>query len=333
MKQPPPSFHPQLLGPAEPRWERPLFSFARAWSLVRQGMALSFGLGLIALTGGCALVKSHYTLNPDGKGKVTVEMARGITPLNFNGESSEVSPESLWERVEKILEQTEGIEVWKDVSFALIELPEETYFVFRGTGYFQNLNEVKLAGINEIYQPRLELTNDVWHLQLLPFGQTGEPTDPEQETGTTLEADAHPWTAELKERASRRDLRLFQAILEETKHKITFTLPQVPLEKEGFAEIDLNIIQMSWDGADLARKIDLMEAQELIFRDTSLSALLDDSSPLALQDNQTILAEYLSTSWQTTASWEKVGYTHFDYEAEVEAALAHYPTMLETIRP
>ncbi|MCH8539453.1 MAG: hypothetical protein LAT58_01630 [Opitutales bacterium] len=303
-----------------------------SWSSFRRGIVFSLGFALMGLGGGCALVESHYTLNPDGQGKVSVEAVERILSMSENGEGGGVSENALWSKVEDFMEKTEGIEVWADVSYELIELEDDAFFVFRGTGYFRDLNAVKFKGVNEIFHPRLELENDIWQLALLPFGDEGE-MQVNEETEPASGGEEDPLVAELEQRADQRGLRLFQAMLEETKHKMTFTLPQGPLQSSGFEEVEANVLQMSFDGAELARKIDHLKDKSGEDAEDALLSFLQKQSPHSPEESLAILQEYLKDTLEPKASWESGGTSHFDYEAEVEAAKSNFPAMMEALRP
>ncbi|MCC5790288.1 MAG: hypothetical protein JJT75_11680, partial [Opitutales bacterium] len=89
----------------------------------------------------------------------------------------------------------------------------------------------------------------------------------------------------------------------------------------------------SFDGAELARKIDHLQDTSGEDAEDALLSFLQKQSPHSPEESLAILQEYLKDTLEPKASWESGGTSHFDYEAEVEAAKSNFPAMMEALRP
>lgn len=111
----------------------------------------------IIFLSGCIEIEDTYIINPDGSGKVTRHMK--IEPVHVKGGASPDRPEKFMRYlVRKELEQAEGIEVWKDVSW---ELLDDGRISISATGYFPDIEEVSFYNNGYSYlnlNPVLEKT-------------------------------------------------------------------------------------------------------------------------------------------------------------------------------
>jgi hypothetical protein len=90
---------------------------------------------LVALaTSGCLDADSEWTLNPDGSGKVRQKLVFDPGPLKMLAPSARDFARDL-------IEGSEGIEVWKDISFGK---RKDGKLHFSGVGYFKHASKVRL---------------------------------------------------------------------------------------------------------------------------------------------------------------------------------------------
>lgn len=97
---------------------------------------------LTALAAGCLETKQEYTINPDGSGKVVCEISiQDPSTMRADAPAQPPSEARAKATLRQILDQSAGIEAWKDVSCAW---GDDKRLHFKGTGYFKNAAEVRL---------------------------------------------------------------------------------------------------------------------------------------------------------------------------------------------
>lgn len=98
-------------------------------------LTLIFFTASIILSG-CLDVEQHYTLNPDGSGKVSIDA--DLTDWTLDASDKDIK-EKLRERVKDFIDSTKGIDAWKDVSYTM----NEDKVHFQGTAYFPDITKVE----------------------------------------------------------------------------------------------------------------------------------------------------------------------------------------------
>src|SRR5437763_8602917 len=99
----------------------------------------SFLLALILssasiILSGCLDVEQHYTINPDGSGKV--DLVANLTDWTLDANDKDIK-QKLRDRVKDFLDSTKGIEAWKDVSYSM----KDDKLHFAGTAYFSDITK------------------------------------------------------------------------------------------------------------------------------------------------------------------------------------------------
>jgi hypothetical protein len=99
-------------------------------------MRLRFALPLLVLLfSGCLDVDNEWTLNPDGSGKVRHRVVFNQKAFSFG---TEKSPREF---ARELLEKSEGIEAWGDLSYGKTD---EGYLRFEGVAYFPDASAIRL---------------------------------------------------------------------------------------------------------------------------------------------------------------------------------------------
>lgn len=89
---------------------------------------------------GCVEEKNEYTINPDGSGKVAYSVTFAPTHFNLNEKEPDLQNQIIPE-IEKILQQSKGIDVWKNISY---KLTDDGDIHFTGTAYFPDINKLDI---------------------------------------------------------------------------------------------------------------------------------------------------------------------------------------------
>src|SRR5262245_2507408 len=125
---------------------------------MRHVVSLACVGSLVVLTG-CFQMDQTFTLNPDGSGKVVYNVAMaapnenaimGMLGMNSPARKSRAAKPNTGiagqamgkEMAKNILENSKGIETWKEVS---VEETREGKTHFRGTAYFRDVSQVQIS--------------------------------------------------------------------------------------------------------------------------------------------------------------------------------------------
>lgn len=110
-------------------------------------LSLILLIAVAVIFAGCIETKQEITLNPDGSGKVIYQTVRPLENFNIsmqNDDAKKPTPEEKAEKeVKAILEHSDGIDAWMDVSYKINDLGK---LEFKGTAYFKSINDVKIGG-------------------------------------------------------------------------------------------------------------------------------------------------------------------------------------------
>ena len=92
--------------------------FARSGTLLKR-IALSLCLSAILTLTGCFDTRQEFTLNPDGSGKVVHECR--FDDLGSIWKNSIDSEKSLQGSIRRLIEESKGVDLWRDVKFLRME--------------------------------------------------------------------------------------------------------------------------------------------------------------------------------------------------------------------
>ncbi len=98
-------------------------------------LSISFILFFIS----CYDTKQTYNLNPDGSGKVVIDLV--FQPFSF-GDDKKDPQKKLKSSVLEILEKSKGVDAWKDVTWLA---QDDGRIRFNGTAYFSDLGKLNLS--------------------------------------------------------------------------------------------------------------------------------------------------------------------------------------------
>jgi hypothetical protein len=105
-------------------------------------LRIAWAAVLCACLTGCFDTQQKITLNPDGTGKVEMESTFALTELLLTQNAQMPAVTAARDFVRKQVEQAQGVDAWKDVSFSE---REDGRIAFRGTAYFQDLTKFRMG--------------------------------------------------------------------------------------------------------------------------------------------------------------------------------------------
>ena len=270
--------------------------------------------------GGCIEVKRQYTINPDFSGKVTVFSVSSLDNIIQGGAGGDQTDEEKSRRAaKKMLENTSGVETWKDLSY---RVTDEGKFEFRGTAYFKDFNALNLnttitSSNKFILAGEGGGTVLRWVAEQKDEGETKKKVPPL--TGAALEKQIKIEKSKFKE-----SYGMMQAMLSGFKEEDAFVLPGEKKTVKGFATHGPSVV-IAINGDEALEAIKKLSANDEFWRKTvsaSKDPLKNDSEELQTQ------------LFGATLPFEAVyagGKNQFDYAAEADAAKEAFPMMVETL--
>ena len=216
------------------------------------GMTL---LVLLFITAGCIEEKSEYTINPDGSGRVVHEYI--LQPVSFNMTGETPEPQSQFkENVRQTLENSVGIEAWRDVSY---ELTPEGNTKFKGTAYFKYIKKVRIKSGSVSTDVNLDFETQPYGTVILELKSEEKKESTEIPTLTDEQVVQRVATAKTQYSQSRPMLESFLGGL---KTEIIFNLPGTIQETLNFEKIDDNTVRLTVEGAKILAVMDEMASDD-----------------------------------------------------------------------
>lgn len=107
---------------------------------MRQVIKILLFMTVMGGLAGCFEIEQEFTLNPDGSGKVRIH---SVFPATVFMGGLDVEPEEMVRRsAQSIMELSEGIDAWREVSF---KLTDEGKMLFAGTAYFKDIAKLNIS--------------------------------------------------------------------------------------------------------------------------------------------------------------------------------------------
>lgn len=283
------------------------------------------------LAGGCISVSHEkYTMNPDGSGKVAVELVQQLEPgfdmgMGMGGQGGGKDAMAR-DRVRGILDESKGIDAWTDVSFTIEEVEDNTYLRFAGTAYFSDLGAVRFHEQQTAVRPAWAKDGDEATLTVVfspdedeeDEGEDGEQAEEEKEEDDGEAAPPEdPLLKRVQEMEGRRGLRMMQAFMEGMYQELTFEVPGRVGKADGLEKAEDGGLSFVFDGHEAARNLEkLMERDAAALMETIDKMQVEDIRQLDMK----MMNDVLGVPVHGQATIDLADEPLFDYEAEVEKA-------------
>lgn len=227
------------------------------------------------LIAGCVEATLTYTLNPDGSGKVKVD---AVLPARFGEfvsatggeepkqkqrepETAAQLDEMLKDTVTDILEDSEGVTAWKNVS---AEFRDDGKVHFVGTAYFDDLDELDLENIPAL-SPNLIRSEDRALTLVLEEDDSdkSDEDEPERKRDPRKMSDAELDRYILLQRAQyQRSRGMLVAALTEMEIESVFQLPGPVGEVRVFERLDDKSVSTRLKGKQVLDAVDQFMAHD-----------------------------------------------------------------------
>jgi hypothetical protein len=289
------------------------------------------GLCLLLLTSGCFDTKEDFTINPDGSGKVVHECT--FQTINL-GDQKPDPDEALRSAVREVLEQSKGVEAWRDVSFKTLD---DGRLFFRGTAYFKDLSKLEIHN-----QTMLEFdwkttsagsaildlrTNksDTLAGSTLPDGSKMEVTvEKKTQPASTNKLSSEELSKKIRqERAQFQQAKpMIAGILGNMKQTAVFHLPGKIVNSSNFTKDPSGALMLKFDGAKLLEVMEKLINDDEWCRKHNGTGFDDMQGKPAMDDeiNQLVFGEKAPVRAAIASGTAPL----FNYAAEVGAAKTEY---------
>lgn len=276
-------------------------------------------VGIAVFLSGCFETKEHYTLNPDGSGKVVCETLFQPMSLNITGE--EVDPEGqMKDTVRKTLEDSLGVDVWKDVSF---KLADDGRISFKGTAYFKDISKLKLKiGGGEMKGMRPVFTKDAGGGMVLEIESEEKEKDVAGKKKPTKLSDEEIAKKIRVEKAKYQQMKpMMESFLSTMKIDMSFRLPGTLKEVSNFKKED-GVLRLTFEGKKMLDVMDQIFEDPAWMREQILAGadLVGDGPTMDFVMNEKLFGEKGPVRATITGELKPL----FDYETEVAAARKDY---------
>ncbi|MCK4292934.1 MAG: hypothetical protein KAY65_07040 [Planctomycetes bacterium] len=274
---------------------------------------------------GCVEEKSEYTLNPDGSGKVVYDVI--FVPTQLNLSDNETSPQyRIKLETEKILQKSEGIDAWKDISH---ELTDEGRIHFVGTAYFRDINKVNIraGGLNK--DMRLRFSRSQSGRITIELRKESDSKSSEKK-GDVPEFTEAELTQKIKEaRLQYNEARpMMLGMLGTLKQVKKLHLPGKIEKRSNFELIDSSTVQVKIEGRKMIEAMDKMMADDEWMK----RQIRAGKNPVKEGPDEPVLNEMLfGEKGPVQIILDGDSKALFDYEAEVAQAQKGYKAMIKKL--
>ena len=260
---------------------------------------------------GCFKSKSDFTVNPDGSGKVTVEMQ---VTLPQTGAAIDANEESH-KAAQNIVMMSEGVTAWKDVIFSG---DKDGKMTIKVTAYFKDISKFKLAGEDTSVRWKPVADGAVQMEFAVEMGKEPVPAEPPKLT----EEEITQKIAQARAVFNQQLPRLSEAF-KDMRMEWSFTLPGAPDKTVNFEKVAdrPNSVRLVIEGPKLLDGIKALVNDDAYLR-AKIVAGKDPSGP---PDPEVLNEKLFGTKGPITVTFKPGDKPLFDFAAESEAAKKAMP--------
>jgi len=283
----------------------------------------------------CYQEERTYTVNPDGSGKVVFEATFPLDSsmgISFGDEEEKKPEEKLKDAVISILEESEGVAAWSDVSF---ELKDGDKVGFKGTAYFKDLSSVDLnmgSISSDMLDPVVSRTGDLVTIECSQGDEEEDGDDQEK----AAEEEAKKWEA-MSEKEQDAELAKAKQQLVQMKAmvagmagdmstKVTFLLPEAPSKNHNFEKVSDTSYTVESSGEKMLKAFDTLIEDEELLRSAAGGGIQMQGDP-----PEELFEALFGRPGQPSLVFSAKAAPAFDYSAEVKAAQEASPAMLKEL--
>jgi hypothetical protein len=294
--------------------------------MFRRKSSLVAALALLAC--GCVEGEQVFTLNPDGSGKVQVDLKMpALGAIDFGAPGGpQKKPQTVNEirlaSLDKVLSGSKGFVAWKDVSGTI---EPDGRFRFKGTGYFEKLDKIQVeatmslpAQLDTRGNGSLVLNFGDGNFKMDaggPLNPTGDPLPGPDATDKELDEYI------LKQRVQYQAMRwMFRTMFSDMKLKNVYRLPGDVSGVTVFAAEGKRGVSFRMEGDEVIKKID----KAFLLEDKVFRKLVREKRKL----DPFALLDMTGFEWhKARATVAKGAQPQFDFAQESKEARDGYPAL------
>ncbi len=278
---------------------------------------LLLALGIVLVVG-CGNTKETFTLNPDGSGRVAVEATFQL--INMGNEDSDPKAD-VRQAVKKTLEESKGIDAWKDVSATR---DDEGNVVFKGTAYFPDISKIKFTFGGTKLESAYSVSRDADNNMVLEIK-----VDKDKKKPATKKLSEEELENELKKAKAKykQQKPMFAGMLSGFQMEAIFRLPGTIKKSTNLKKAEDGTLSISVDGPKLLAAMNKLFEDEEWLKGKIKAGTLDMNTFGGNALNEKLFGENAPIRAVVTGELIPL----FDYKAEVAAAKKNYTAMLDKL--
>jgi hypothetical protein len=289
------------------------------------------GFGLLAVLplvlGGCFELKQDATLNPDGSGKMVVEMVMPDMSAMMMGDKPAIKPDpevAIKTFAKGILDNSRGVETWTDVSFAMAD---DGRMKFKGTAFFKDISKLSIAaGKGDSSGVVTWTKSDKGGMVLtMVMDGPGDPKPPAAQPPAMTDEEINKAVQAMKMQWPQMR-QMFEMMVGKLKMDTIVHLPGTVAEVNGFKKEADGSVRLSYDGAKILEVLDKLMADEAYLK----AAVKAGKDPMKDKD-PVVFEKMFGTKGPLSARATGDMKPAFDFEKECKAAKDAYPKMIEKL--
>ncbi len=275
-----------------------------------------FALILISLLFlGCYETKLDYTVNPDGSGKVIVEV-KSASMMEMNQTAGGAS------LAKDVLKNSSGIETWKDIEF---RKTDDGKNYFKGTAYFADISKVRFKNISMM--DSLMFYKDAQGNLILELNNDNK-TDQKTEQKSNLSKEELDKTIAEQKTQFQQMRPMLSAFLATMKTEISFQMPGKLEKSTNFKKDKSGNLLLTLEGEKFLNVLDKVMSDEAWWRQQILAgADMKKNPPSGNEINEQLFGE----KGPVRATYKGKFKPFFDYATEMAAAQAAYDAMIAAL--
>lgn len=264
---------------------------------------------------GCYETKLNYVINPDGSGKVLVEV-KTASMMDTD------QPNAGSSLAKDVLKNAAGIDTWKDIEFKKLE-DGKNYF--KGTAYFKDINMVRFKNISMM--DSVSFHKDGKNNLVIELNHEDK-SGPKAETKSALSKEDLDKAVGEQKAQFQQMKPMMAAFLGTMKTEITFQLPGKIEKMNNFKKNKDGILSISFAGQKFLDAFDKLMADESWWRQQVLSGSdMQKRPPSGFEVNEQLFGE----KGPVRATFKGKFETFFDYTKEMTDAQANYDVMIAAL--
>ena len=283
--------------------------------------ALVWGLVIcVTAIAGCVDEKKEITLNPDGSGKIVYEVT--FKPSGFDLDGKESDPaEDMKKEIVKILEDSKGIETWKDISF---KLTDEKKVYFTGTAYFRDIAEVKIKPGGFSSSEKMVFSKDQSGKTIIEIKQKVKKATKEKKEFTEAQLVEEVLKVKKKYTKSRP---MMWGMDKDLKIETVIHLPGRIVDISNFEKVNDTTARIKLEGTKMLGGMDAMMLDDEYLKEQIKAGRnpVQDGPGDALKANEAYYGQYAPVRIVVEGNAKN----QFDYKAEVVTAKDNFKDMLK----